>query len=497
MRGVTLVSLTAVLSLSSSISALNLVQRDSPAVVHFNIERKHVANPVHRDRVRMKKRQNKVVEQELDNEKTLYYCNITLGTPPQKIRSHIDTGSSDLWVNVPTSDFCSSSKNPCAEGGVYDAKKSSTHKVVSQDFNISYVDGSGASGPYVTDTLKFGGVTLEKFQFALGDVSSSRSGVLGIGYATGEIQSIQNGDKPYPNLPQALVDAGLIRSNAYSIWLNDLDANKGEILFGGVNTARYEGKLSTVPILADRNGEYTALVIAMTGMSLKRGSSGSGQNIAGRPVVVAMDTGSSLSYIPDPMAAALYEAVDAVFDPNNELAFVPCTMKDDDVQVTFSFSGAEIEVNMDELVIDLGPDENGREARFNDGTKACVFGIAPAGRSISILGDTVLRSAYLVYDLVNNEISIAKTRFNAAGDHIVEIGTGPDAVPDATGVSSAVTSAVATITEGGRPGPTGGAGTNTEASSTSSAGAAPTLRPDIQFGVAAGLAGAGLIFAAM
>lgn len=103
----------------------------------------------------------------------LYYCNITLGTPPQKIRTHIDTGSSDLWVNVPDSRNCDRRSQPCDEAGTFDPKKSSTNKFVSDDFNISYVDGSGASGDYVTDKLGIGGVTLDKFQFALGEVSSS------------------------------------------------------------------------------------------------------------------------------------------------------------------------------------------------------------------------------------------------------------------------------------------------------------------------------------
>lgn len=103
----------------------------------------------------------------------LYYCNITLGTPPQKLRTHIDTGSSDLWVNTPKSSLCRKLSKPCEEAGTYDPKKSSTNKFVNDDFNISYVDGSGASGDYVTDKMGVGDVTLKDFQFAIGEVSSS------------------------------------------------------------------------------------------------------------------------------------------------------------------------------------------------------------------------------------------------------------------------------------------------------------------------------------
>lgn len=103
--------------------------------------------------------------------KSLYFCNITLGTPQQNIRTHIDTGSSDLWVNTPDSQLCS--RRGRCQGGTYDRDDSSTDETVSDDFNISYVDGSYAAGDYVTDTLGIGGVELEDFQFGLGSESSS------------------------------------------------------------------------------------------------------------------------------------------------------------------------------------------------------------------------------------------------------------------------------------------------------------------------------------
>lgn len=45
----------------------------------------------------------------------------------------------------------------------------------------------------------------------------------------------------------------------------------------------------------------------------------------------------------------------------------------------------------------------------------------------------------MVYDLDNEEISLANTQYNATESNILEIGTGAKSVPDATGVVSAVT----------------------------------------------------------
>lgn len=103
----------------------------------------------------------------------LYFCNVTLGTPNQSLRLVIDTGSSDLWCNAANSTLCSSPRNPCSVSGSYDPTLSSTYAYTSSDFNISYADGTGATGAYVTDNLQIGGATLEHFQFGVGYSSSS------------------------------------------------------------------------------------------------------------------------------------------------------------------------------------------------------------------------------------------------------------------------------------------------------------------------------------
>lgn len=98
-------------------------------------------------------------------------------------------------------------------------------------------------------------------------------------------------------------------------------------------------------------------------------------------------------------------------------------------------------------------------------------------------GDTFLRSAYVVYDLDNEEISLANTLFNVTESKILEIGTGKNSVPDATGALSAVT--VAPSGEGGRinstPYVTGymtRAATGTNPTETSRS-AAPALNPSL------------------
>lgn len=182
-------------------------------IIGLDIRRSDSVDFIQSDRQRLGRRQ---VWQTLDNQQNLYFANVTLGTPPQSLRMHLDTGSSDFWCNSPNSILCMARSNRCNVSGTYDSTASSSYKFVNNKFNISYVDGSAALGDYVTDTICIGGQSINDFQFGVGTRSSSAEGVLGIGYAINEVQVSRGRGSPYPNLPQRMVDEGLIKSNAYS-----------------------------------------------------------------------------------------------------------------------------------------------------------------------------------------------------------------------------------------------------------------------------------------
>ncbi|KIW71031.1 hypothetical protein PV04_03249 [Phialophora macrospora] len=434
-------SSTAVVAVAAAlsaplVSAIHLAPRSeaSPRTLSLPIERRQVPDILAHEKSRLRKRQSSgTVEQTLDNDQSLYYANITLGTPAQPLRLHIDTGSSDLWVNTASSSFCQSSQNPC-DGGTYSSSQSSTYRLVNDQFNISYVDGSGAAGDYVSDTLEFGGVTLNNFQFGIGEVSSSQQGVLGIGYMSNEVQVQRANMDPYPNLPQALLNAGHIASNAYSLWLNDLDASTGEILFGGVNSDKYEGELATVPILST-SGQYFELTIALTGVANAGTDLSSSSSL---PAAVLLDSGATLTYLPNDITQEIYNAVQAVYQTDVGAAYAPCTLASSAATVDYTFSGVTIKVPYDELFLSAGTNNFGQPITFADGEEACLFGIAPAQDGIAVLGDTFLRSAYVVYDLSNNEISLAQTVFNSTTDNVQMITMGDNGVPNATPVTTPV-----------------------------------------------------------
>ena len=300
------------------------------------------------------------------------------------------------------------------------------------------MDGSGAAGDYVTDTFRIGGATVEDFQFGIGYESTSPEGILGIGYTINEVAVNRAGLDAYPNLPQKLLDDKAINTNAYSLWLNDLDASMGSILFGGVDTDKFSGTLSRLPIIPEE-GVHAEFIVALTSL----GTDGNvGSIFRNDSVAVLLDSGSSLMYLPDNVVSSLYNTFNAQYDSSQGAAFVDCALGDQEGSLEFTFSGPTISVPLNELVITAG------EQR---GEPVCILGIGPSGGSISVLGDTFLRSAYVVYDLSNNEIALAQTKFNETSSNIQEIQPGDDGVPSATVVQNAVSS-LAVGSGGGRIG---------------------------------------------
>lgn len=76
------------------------------------------------------------------------------------------------------------------------------------------------------------------------------------------------------------------------------------------------------------------------------------------------------------------------------------------------------------------PTTTGQTLKDNDGNDLCLVGFeAAAGRPI-LLGDTFLRSAYVVYDLDNKQVSIAQTIFNSGSANVQEIKAGSKGVPN-------------------------------------------------------------------
>ncbi|KAK5663785.1 hypothetical protein OQA88_4217 [Cercophora sp. LCS_1] len=405
-------------------------------VVQWGIQKRPL--PVDWRRLR---RRNGTFEEVVTNEdhKGGYFATCQLGTPAQELTLQLDTGSSDIWVPDSNAAVCSDGSKGGCDLGTFTPKRSSTFEVVGKNtFDISYVDGSSSTGDYFTDVFEIGGAVVDNMTMGLGLRTTIPYGLVGVGYALNEaiVSDTQSASSAYPNLPVSMVDAGFINTVAYSLWLNDLDANSGNILFGGIDTEKFVGdQLTRIDIYPTQN-VFTSFLVAFTSLQAYSPSGSDTLTSTQFPVPAVLDSGTTLSYLPTDLAQQSWKEAGAIYSSQFQLAVIPCQMKNSKGYFSFGFAGPKgprINVTMDELVLDL---TEGPPPVFNTGPykglDACEFGIQNFTSAPFLLGDTFLRSAYVVYDLLNHQIGIAPTKFNTTKSNIVPFPSLSAHIPSAT-----------------------------------------------------------------
>ncbi|KAI1077692.1 mitochondrial elongation factor g 1-like protein [Whalleya microplaca] len=393
------------------------------------------------------KRQSGTFQEVITNEKNRggYFASCAVGTPAQNLTLQLDTGSSDIWVPSSSSNVCQKNGDEGCTFGSYDQGASSTSSTVGEgEFKISYVDGSSSSGDYIADTFEIGGATLKNMTMGLGQRTDIPYGLVGVGYALNEAIVASSGSTSdvYDNLPVLLQKEGLISTNAYSLWLNDLDASTGSILFGGIDTEKYKGDLTRINIYQDSQSKaFTSFIVALTSLQAVSSSGTDSLTSSEFPIPVVLDSGTTFSYLPDDLAAQIWKEVGATYYSDVGGALLPCSLENSEGHFSFGLAGVggpTINITMDELVLPL---TTGEAIQFPSGPykgqDACQFGIQNFSSSAQyLLGDTFLRSAYVVYDLVNNEIGIAPTDFNSTKSNVVAFPSNSAQIPSATAAPS-------------------------------------------------------------
>jgi hypothetical protein len=297
-------------------------------------------------------------------------------------------------------------------------------------------------GDYATETFEIGNAKVTSQEFGVGVEATSTEGVMGVGYRSNEAIVAVPGAGTYPNLVDTMVSEGLIASRTYSLYLDDIDDSLGNILFGGVDTDKFSGTLSTFPINTDSTGVASQFVITLTGLSVTApGSSASGVGSSSLyPLSVLLDSGSSYMSLPSSMVTSIASAMGASYSSTlGGYILSNCDQQYSSGTLDFFFSGFEIKVPYSEFIVNPTATD-GSFFKYNNGENVCMIGaIAGSSQQTAVLGDTFLRSAYVVYDLDNQEISLGQTVFNATSSNIQAIPSGKNAVPSASAVANPTT----------------------------------------------------------
>ena len=364
----------------------------------------------------------------------------------------LDTGSSDLYFDAASAPACQSNGRYSCRGGEFDPGASSTYEIVAPDpaFNTSFGDGSTASGPFSSDVVCIGDVCIDDVQFGVATSVRSTTGyalsLMGLGYSENEATRHE-----YPNIPEVLQSAGVIESRLYSVFLNAFSETSGSILFGGIDTSKYTGTLETVNLipafiepnyLQNRIDQFVTTVTALratvggrSGTIFDGGSDGiqaySGDDNA---LPVLLDTGSAAWSVPE----SYYPYIASAFPYLDRQGYCRCSDVSADDYLTLTFAGAvDIRVPATEFIVPLYNATTNLPLIYDQsGAHGCALMIVPGqstGFGFQTLGDAILRSMYVVFDLDNGQLALAQAARDPGEPDIVTVPAGPDGIARALG----------------------------------------------------------------
>ncbi|RYP05267.1 hypothetical protein DL764_003928 [Monosporascus ibericus] len=317
-----------------------------------------------------------------------YLVELSIGTPGQSVKVAVDTGSSELWVDP----VCQTSQSlsqveECIANGIYDPYQSDTFEDLNSNNTIPYGIGIvqieyGFADPSLA-------INLTDVQFGVATASRQlNEGIMGLSFGGNTPQA----DLNYNNIVDELYLQNATQSRAFSVALGSSDSdNDSVVIFGGIDTSKYAGPLRTLSILGPQNGEtiYRYWVQLDSIGSTVDGSSHTYDN-SSLPVV--LDTGSTFCSLPRAVVSGMMEDLGGQIDSQGQI-LVDCSQVDNEDTFDFDFGNITIRIPYAQFVVQAN-------------SEVCVLGAIPDDQ-IALLGDSFLRSAYVVFDQNNMEVAMA------------------------------------------------------------------------------------------
>ncbi|KAK3985234.1 aspartic peptidase domain-containing protein [Cladorrhinum sp. PSN332] len=417
-----------------------------------------------------------------------YVVKATIGTPPQEVSLIVNPSVGDTWVPDGSRTPCAGSskyrycdmyedypeyykydpsewadKSPtCVEGRVNTSGscrwgsflKSNSETYLpgnsrKSDFAQTTVEDISVSGLNFTDKLTVGEIEIDDYPMGLATSSSRYIGVLGLGRNSSSSSSSWDSDY-YVNFIDRLVRADKIKSPAYSIWLDNPEGSSGNLLFGAIDKAKYEGDLIRI-------SAASSYVFSRTfGVELHsiNGTKKSGEAMPSIrsndfPLSVTISPGDVYSYLPERIADSIGSMVGARYSSSLGLMTIPCdAATQNPVSFTFQLNsegGPVLNVETADLVLPMEIMYSSSSSRSSpSSSNTCIFGIQQWSTSSSSssyyssystsyfnLGSALLKRTYMVFDVANRAIALAPVKFSASSSDVVPFKKWGDNVPSA------------------------------------------------------------------
>jgi hypothetical protein len=333
-----------------------------------------------------------LVSAEDEQNDSLYLCPVQIGTPAQTLYLDFDTGSSDLWVWSTELPANIQSQATGPTHAIFDPKKSSTFKAMSgSSWQISYGDGSSASGDVGTDTVAVGGVAIQNQavelakQMADSFVSGAGAGLLGL--AWGSINTVK--PKPVATPVENMISQEDISKSeelftAYlGSWRDAKDSDKGESFytFGYIDQDVLSAAKVTEPYYTPVDNSQGFWQFASASYSIN------GKSVARSGNTAIADTGTTLALVADDVVKAIYKAIPgSKYDSTQQGYIFPSSTTADKLPtVAFAVGDKTFYVQKEALA-------------FADAGNGMVYGGIQSRGSLDfdILGDVWLKGIYAV-----------------------------------------------------------------------------------------------------
>ncbi|WFD38372.1 cathepsin D [Malassezia japonica] len=274
-------------------------------------------------------------------------------------------------------DFDTGSADTLANPGAYNPSRSSNSKNTHRSFYTSYGDGTNAQGTIYTDSFSIGGLNAR--DVAIGRSSNSfiggendNQGISGLAFP-----SIQSFPKQYPPFFESLRQQRAVSQGVFQFTLK---AGGGSSLhLGGIDSSKYSGSISYADVDSSQGFWITDATVN------------------GERITAIVDSGSTIISGPSDQVRSVVSNINGVREVNQggqTLYVYDCSQTP---HVTINIAGKSFTLSRD-------------QTRYGTYDGQCVLPIAPVdGMPLNgwILGDTLFRSASVIFDVDRSRIGFA------------------------------------------------------------------------------------------
>ncbi|OAL42954.1 acid protease [Pyrenochaeta sp. DS3sAY3a] len=199
-----------------------------------------------------------------------YYVDASFGSPQQKLKLVVDTGSTDTWVYGPSLCKPNGQKTPPLQ--CYSEADSTSHQPVLEghSFHAEYRSREKLEGHFVTDQLRIGPSTLQSLRFAVIDtgVLFEGGGVLGLSFNTGEFAEHGQYKYQYPDFLDTAYKDGIIGNNSFALYIRNRGRDmQGVLSIGEIDASRFGTHSVKFKII--KLTEVARLAIPLTKISIQ------------------------------------------------------------------------------------------------------------------------------------------------------------------------------------------------------------------------------------